>query len=94
MAILDLLKTEGSKYSKYNGTDPTINPGATKQSKLHAYDTDPGYSLGGAFKSEVSKAYQAYDDGDSGNKLPLVSQLDRKDGSVPASDKYMNNLPE
>lgn len=94
MAILDLLKTEGSKYTKYNGTTPTPNPGTTKQSKLHADGTDPGYSLGGAFKSEVSKAYQAYDDGDSSNTLPPPSQLDRKDGLVPDSDKYIYNLPE
>ena len=93
MGILDLLKTNGSNYTKYNGTTPTPNPGTTKQSKLHASNDEPGSSLGGAFKSDVDKAYQAYDDGFN-NILPSPSQLDRKDGSVPDSDKYINNLPE
>lgn len=91
MALKDKLKDSNLGLK---GLTPTTNPGATKQSKLHASNDEPGYSLGGAFKGDVDKAYQAYNDGDSSNTLPSPSQLDRKDGLVPASDKYMNNLPE
>lgn len=91
MALKDKLKDSNLGLK---GLTPTTNPGATKQSKLHASNDEPGYSLGGAFKGDVDKAYQAYNDGDNSNTLPSPSQLDRKDGSVPASDKYMNNLPE
>ena len=92
MALKDKLKDPNFKLG-LKGLTPTINPGATKQSKLHASNDEPGYSLGGAFKSDVDKAYQAYNDGVN-NTLPSPSQLDRKNGSVPDSDKYMNNLPE
>ena len=91
MALKDKLKDSNLGLK---GLTPTTNPGATKQSKLHASNDEPGYSLGGAFKGDVDKAYQAYNDGDSSNTLPPPSQLDRKDGLVPDSDKYMNNLPE
>lgn len=92
MALKDKLKDSNFKLG-LKGLTPTTNPGATKQSKLHASNDEPGYSLGGAFKGDVDKAYQAYNDGFN-NTLPSPSQLDRKNGSVPDSDKYMNNLPE
>lgn len=92
MGLKDQLLGKNSGLS-LDGITPSINPGATKQSKMHASGEDPGYSLGGAFKNDVDKAFQAYNDGVS-NNLPSPSQLDRKDGSVPPSDKYLNNLPE
>lgn len=76
MALLDKLKNNGSSLSKYNGDTPPVNPGATKESKLHAFGNVPGYSLNGDFQTEVNKAYTAYDDGDPVNGLPLPSQLD------------------
>ena len=76
MGLLDKLKTGGSNQSKYNGSTPPTNVGATKESKLHAFGNTPGYSLNGDYKSEVNDAYTSYDDGDLINGLPLPSQLD------------------
>ena len=76
MGLLDRLQTNGSVFTKYDGETPKINPGATKESKLHAYGETPGYSLNGDYRSEVNDAYTSYDDGDLINGLPLPSQLD------------------
>ncbi len=76
MGLLDKLLKENSQLSKYNGDTPTINPLASKQSKLHANDTEPGYSLDGAYKSDVNNDYVAYDDGYA-NSIPQPSILDR-----------------
>lgn len=75
MGLLDKLTTQGSTYSIGNGATPTVNPGATQQSKLHADGNQPGYSMDGANFSDVNSAYQAYNDGYS-NALPMPSQLD------------------
>lgn len=89
MGLLDKLQKENSKLSKYNGNTPTINQLATKQSKLHADDTNAGYSLDGAFLGEVNKDFQSYDDGIN-NSLPVPTYLDNK---KPIS-KYSDNPPE
>ena len=75
MALLDKLIKGDSNLSTYGGSNPPINVGATKSSKLHAYDTTPGYSLNGAYSSEVVAAYNAYSDGVP-NPLPQPSILD------------------
>ena len=93
MGLLDkLTKQGGTNLSPYDGATPSINPGATKQSKLHAFGNTPGYSLNGNFTSDVTTAYTAYNDGYN-NALPRPSQLD-KNGSIPANQKYLNNLPK
>ena len=84
------LLNDGSNLSKYNGADGTKQEGAKKGSKLHAYDTVPGYSVNENFASDVNNAYQEYDDGVT-NPLPPGSQLDL-DGETP-SNNYMDNLP-
>lgn len=89
MGLLDKLTTQGSTYSVGNGATPTVNPGATKQSKLHADGTAPGYSLNGSDFRAVNTAYQAYNDG-TNNALPLPSQLDLN-GITPS--KYTDHLP-
>jgi hypothetical protein len=75
MGLLDKFKTSGTGFSKYGANTPPVNPGATKESKLHAYGNTPGYSLNGDYKSEVTNAYVSYNDGYN-NALPQPSQLD------------------
>ena len=75
MGLLNKLTSQGSTYSYGNGQTPTVNPGATQQSKLHADGSQPGYSLTGANFGTVNAAYQAYNDGVP-NILPQPSQLD------------------
>ena len=75
MGLLDKFKTSGTGFSKYGANTPPVNPGATKESKLHAYGNTPGYSLNGDYRSEVTDAYVSYNDGYN-NALPQPSQLD------------------
>lgn len=89
--LLDKLQKKGSNLTAFDGTTPKVNPGATPQSKLHASDSQPGYSLDGAFRGEVNNAYNSYLDGVTTNKLPQPSQLDLN-GKTPS--KYLDNLPE
>jgi hypothetical protein len=91
MGLLDKLKIGGSGFSKYGVDTPPVNPGATKQSKLHAFGNLPGYSMDGAYRSEVTNAYVSYDDGYN-NALPQPSQLDLNSGA--ASLKYNEARPE
>lgn len=65
MGLLTKLTTEGSNLSKYDGATPPVNPLATKQSKLHADGSQPGYSLNGAPPTITP----------SGQKLPYLNNL-------------------
>ncbi len=85
-----MLTTAGTKLSLKNGATPPINPGATKQSKLHADGISPSYSMNGANAQSVNAAYVAYNDGFN-NSLPQPSQLDLN-GATPS--QYLNNLPQ
>ncbi len=90
MSLLNKLTQQGSVLSANNGGPIATNPLATKQSKLHADGSNPGYSLNGANASQVNNAYQEYKDG-AVNALPQPSQLDLN-GTTPA--KYTDNLPQ
>ena len=92
MGLLNKLNQTRTPLS-YPGVTPgtAANVGATKQSKLHAFDNTPGYSLNGNYTSDVTTAYTSYNDGYN-NALPQPSQLDRN-GNIPANQKYLNNLP-
>jgi hypothetical protein len=89
MGLLDMLTTQGSAFTAYDGNNPPINPLATQQSKLHADGNQPGYSLNGANANQVTSDYNAYNDG-VGNQIPLPSLLDIN-GITPT--QYLNNLP-
>lgn len=108
MGILSRLKTQKSKYSNLNGGTAPIQPGATKQSKLHAFNDKAGYGLNGNFQPEVSNAFNLYRDGII-NNLPFPSQLDLngkkpsqalKDSNTKGINNtfsrgtYRNNTPE
>ena len=87
---MDLLSSLNSPASNLGlrGATPSINPGATQQSKLHASGNQKGYSPAGNFQPEVNTANGEYDDGVL-NILPLPSQLDGADTPT----QYVNNLP-
>jgi hypothetical protein len=87
--LKDLLTSKGSQYSYGNGQTPSVNQGATQQSKLHADGNQPGYSLDGSDFGIVNSAFQQYNDG-VGNILPMPSLLDL-DGQTPPT--YKNNGP-
>ena len=91
MGLLDKLKIAGSGLSKYGVNTPPVNTGATKESKLHAYGSTPGYSLNGDYNTEVRDAYVAYNDGYN-NALPQPSSLDLT--SASQLKKYVNNQPK
>lgn len=90
MGLLDMLTTQGSNLSAYDGANPTVNPLATQQSKLHADGNAPGYSLNGANANLVTTQYNGYEDG-TPNQIPLPSQLDLN-GNTPV--QYLDNLPQ
>ena len=90
MGLLDKLTVTGTPYSYGNGTTPTVNPGATQLSILHADGSAPGYSLDGTGFTTVNSAFQQYNDGVN-NILPQPSQLDLN-GTTP--NQYINNLPQ
>jgi len=95
MGLLDQLKNTGSPFSVGNGTTPSVNPGATKQSKLHADGGQPSYSLDGSNVVEVNKANNEYNDGTI-NFLPQPSQLDLNGRKPVVAGKlpYLDNLPK
>jgi hypothetical protein len=89
MGLLTKLTQEGSAYTPFDGSTPSINPLATDQSKLHADGNQPGYSITGNNANIVSSQYNEYND-DMVNSLPNPSLLDTN-GITPA--KYEDNLP-
>ena len=92
MGLLDKLIIQGgSVYSYGNGQTPTVNLGATQQSKLHADGAgQPGYSVDGSDFTTVNSAFQQYNDGVN-NILPQPSTLDLNGQTPP---QYINNLPQ
>lgn len=100
MGILSKLVNEGSSFSAYNGTTPSINPLATQQSKLHADGNAPGYSLDGSNPSLIATQYNDYLDGIT-NSPPSPSLLDLN-GTIPSISStpgstqqlpYLDHLP-
>jgi hypothetical protein len=93
MGLLDKLLNPnavgGTSLTAYHGTTPSVNPLATKSSKLHADGGAPGYSLNGSNKNQVTADYTEYNDGYN-NALPQPSQLDLN-GKSPS--KYLDNPP-
>lgn len=95
MGLLDQLRNTGTPFSTGNGSTPLTNPGATKQSKLHADGNQASYSLNGANAPAVNKAYVEYNDGYN-NALPQPSQLDLNGQKPVVAGKlpYLDNLPK
>jgi hypothetical protein len=96
MGLLDKLTTgQGTPFSVDNGKTPPINPGATKQSKLHADGGQPSYSLNGSNFIDVNAAYNEYRDGVP-NILPQPSRLDLNGIKPVVTGKlpYLDNLPK
>ena len=79
MGLLNKFNAQETNFAPYDSrtSGQAQNPGATKQSKLHAFGDQPGYSLNGAFKNEVNKASNEYANGSPKTfPLPQPSLLD------------------
>jgi hypothetical protein len=94
MGLLDKLTIQGgSVYSYGNGQTPTVNPGATQQSKLHADGAgQPGYSVNGTDASYVNSLYQGYEDGKN-TPIPEPTQLDLTDPTTADPDNKPKYTP-
>lgn len=91
MSLKDQLTQKGSSYTKWNGTSPTTNVGATQASVLHADggNEEYGYSTSGDYFSQVNAASNNYDNGSPGTfPLPQPSNLDMAKGSKISEPKY------
>lgn len=84
-----LLSNKSSDLTKWKGTDPSTNVGATKQSVLHADggNEEHGYSTSGNYFPEVNASDNAYVNGGS-FPLPRPSNLDMAGGSKISEPKY------
>ena len=84
MGLLNKYNAQDTNFAPYDGRTPSQanHEGATKESKLHAYDNRPGYSLNGSFDSTVRKYDSTYDNGGA-IILPRPSILDLN-GSTPS----------
>jgi hypothetical protein len=90
MSLKDrLLSNKSSNLTKWQGTDPLTNMGATRESLLHADGGNEahGYSTSGKYFATVNPAYQEYVDGVS-NDLPRPSNLDMAGGSKISEPRY------
>ena len=86
-----LLSNKSSNLTKWQGTDPSTNVGATKHSVLHADggNEEHGYSTSGNFFQEVNKSSNTYDNGSPGTfPLPRPSKLDMAGGSKISEPRY------
>ena len=95
MGLLDMLTTQGSPVSSNNGTNPVINPLATKYSSLHYdYKTDTeGWSTRGYQSPSFQKTiqdYLSYNDG-SQNFIPEPSSLELNESNVDPDYKPLYN---
>jgi hypothetical protein len=89
MSLKDMLSNNGSNLSKWDGTTPNTNVGATKQSLLHADGGNEkyGYSTSGDYFPQVNASDNAYVNGGA-FPLPQPSKLDMAGGSKISEPKY------
>lgn len=89
MSLKNKLQNQGSNLTKWNGTNPSVNQGATKQSTLHGVDNLYGYSTSGKFFSSTNKSSNEYDNGSPKTfPLPTPSNLDMAGGAKISEPKY------
>ena len=94
MSLKDQLTQKGSVLTKWDGTNPTTNVGATKQSVLHADGGNEkyGYSTSGQYFSQVNASSNSYDNGSPGTfPLPRPSNLDMAGGAKINEPKYKHS---
>ena len=89
MSLKNKLKNQGSYFTKWNGTNPSTNLGATKQSRLHGVDDQYGYSTSGNYYVTTNIASNTYDNGSPKTfPLPSPSNLDMAGGAKISEPKY------
>jgi hypothetical protein len=100
MGLKDMLLAQGSSYTTYDGSTPTINPLATKYSPLH-YNFGKeveGYSTKGALAPSYANVVLAYQEYNNGvpyiNPLPPPSQMEPNNELGPLDPKYVDTYSE
>ena len=96
MGLLDKLIIDGTNLSPWDGSDPSINIGATDQSPLHAFGILPGYSLNQSFAGEVIAAANSYNTegyGGIGEGLPMIVAALDLNGAAPTGPLNGNVAP-
>ena len=96
MGLLNKFQNQETNLHKYDGRQPgtPTNVGATKQSKLHAFGSTPGYSLDKAYFPDVNKASNNYDNGSPKTfPLPRPSKLDLNGFEPQSSLNYPGVKP-
>lgn len=89
MSLKNKLQNQGSGLTKWNGSTPSTNLGATKQSKLHGVDDQYGYSTSGNYYVTTNIASNIYDNGSPKTfPLPRPSELDSAGGRTISEPKY------
>jgi len=89
MSLKNKLQNQGSNLTKWSGTTPKVNRGASKQSTLHGYNELYGYSTSGDFFTPTNQASNDYDNGSPKTfPLPRPSQLDMAGGAKISEPKY------
>lgn len=89
MSLKDKLQNQGSGLTKFNGSTPSTNLGATKQSPLHGVSEMYGYSTSGEYFTSVNQASNEYDNGSPQTfPLPRPSNLDMAGGAKISEPKY------
>jgi hypothetical protein len=84
------LEVDGSVYTSYDGSTPSVNPLATVASNMHATQAGgAGYSLNGSEQSTVQNGWAQYNDG-AVNLLPAPSNLDINGNTPPT---YQQQAP-
>ena len=87
MSLKDKLQNQGSDLTKFNGSTPSTNLGATKQSRLHGFDDEYGYSTSGNYYVTTNLSSELYDNGGSW-PLRQPSNLDMAGGAKISEPKY------
>jgi hypothetical protein len=89
MSLKSKLQGQGSNLTKWDGTNPSTNLGATKQSTLHGVGVDYGYSTSGHYFVQTNLSSNLYDNG-SPKTFPLgqPSNLDMAGGAKISEPTY------
>lgn len=90
MSLKDKLQNQGSNLTPWNGSTPSTNRGATKQSTLHGNGEEYGYSTSGATYVTTNLASELYDNGGSW-PLRQPSNLDMAGGAKISEPTYGHN---
>lgn len=93
MGLKDKLSSQGSSYTAYDGTDPSINPLATKYSTLHYNfkENTEGWSTKGYQSPQATQTQLDFYLLGLAGYLPSPSELEPNDINGPLDPKYVDS---